>query len=318
MSVSTVTLHLQAASLAIHWPREAQTQDPGSVIPVRIVRSLAEGDTPDLTPIAIEVEGATLAPASGMGSNWQVWERKADGHRLVRLQGMASGSSLTLQVVPDPEEKAVRLHARWGALSNETGVPLQQGFKQSLRETFESIIYAFFIAIVLRTFLFQAFYIPSASMEPTLVERDRLVANKFIYHFSEPQTQDIIIFRVYTNKRTGAQRLSRPADSVAHNWEVKDYIKRVIALPNQYIMIRDGQVYVDNQPLDESAYLTDEARLGMADMDPVYIPPGYYFVMGDNRGNSKDSRWIGPVPEESVVGKAHFIFWPMDHVTWLR
>lgn len=317
MSASTLTLHLQSAGLTISWPRDSQTLEPGNIIPIRLVRSSADGDFNGLDPVRIDVEGGTIAPDSPSG-NWKTWERKADGHRLVHLEGVASGSALSLKVIPDPEEKAVRIHARWGEVSNETGVPMQQGFKQSLRETFESIIYAFFIAIVLRTFLFQAFYIPSASMVPTLQERDRLVANKFLYHFGTPQTQEIIIFRVYTNKLTRAMRLDRPADSVAQHWEVKDYIKRVIGTPGQYVMIRDGQVYVDDRPLDETAYLTDEARLGMADMDPIYVPAGYYFVMGDNRGNSKDSRYIGPVPEESVVGKAHFIFWPLDHATWLK
>lgn len=317
MAVSTIPYPLSAASsgtVAIQWPREGRTQRPGQTLTILLQRS---GGEEGLSPISITCEGATIAPSPGVGQHWRVWESDAGGSRTARLDGQASGAVCPVLVVPDPDERSVRMQVRWGAAAGEHTATLEPGFRHSVRETLESIIYAFFIAILLRTFLFQAFYIPSESMVPTLEVRDRLVANKFVYNFSEPKRQEIVIFRIYSHKRTGQQRLDRPPDAVAHRWEVKDYIKRVIAVPGDYIALRDGQVLINNEPLAEP-YITDTARLSTQDFGPVHIPPGTFFVMGDNRGNSKDSRFIGPIPKENIVGKALLIFWPLESAGWLR
>ncbi|MDQ3978373.1 MAG: signal peptidase I [Actinomycetota bacterium] len=152
---------------------------------------------------------------------------------------------------------------------------------------------ALLVAFLVKTFLVQAFYIPSGSMLPTLEEQDRVLVNKLSYDLHGVNRGDIVVFE------------SPQADG-----EIKDLIKRVIALPGETIEARDGRVLVDGQPLQES-YLGPGITTGP--LEPHTVPPGHYFVMGDNRGNSKDSRFFGPIPESLIVGRAFVKVWPITH-----
>ncbi len=155
------------------------------------------------------------------------------------------------------------------------------------------IVGALLVAFLVKTFLVQAFYIPSGSMLPTLEEQDRVLVNKLSYDLREVHRGDIVVF-----------------ESPQTDGEIKDLIKRVVALPGETIEAREGRVLIDGQPLEES-YLGPGITTGP--LEPQTIPPDHYFVMGDNRGNSKDSRFFGPIPESLIVGRAFVKVWPITH-----
>jgi signal peptidase I len=178
------------------------------------------------------------------------------------------------------------------------------------------ILVAVGVAILVKTFLVQAFFIPSASMEPTLEVGDRVFVNKFAYDLGDIERGDVIVFE---NPEPG----SGPDRSVVGgflHWlgegigfaqpEDEDFIKRVIGLPGETIEIRQDVVYIDGEPLDEP-YLTGEAGRSNGDGIRFEIPAGHLFVMGDNRGNSADSRYgLGFVPVARVIGEAFIVIWP--------
>jgi signal peptidase I len=194
------------------------------------------------------------------------------------------------------------------------------------------LIIAFCLAILVRTFLLQAFYIPSGSMEDTLIAGDRVLVNKVVYQFREPARGEVVVFRgtdawapVETDQgdvgtfatigRTLGDLVgvSRPGE--------KDFIKRVIGLPGDTISCCsvDGQVFVNGQPLDENYVIRDspldEAGGDANDcrsrqFDEVVVEPGHMFVMGDHRLVSQDSRCQGQVPIDNIIGRAFVIVWP--------
>jgi signal peptidase I len=178
------------------------------------------------------------------------------------------------------------------------------------------VVIALLVAIVVKTFLIQAFYIPSESMEPTLMVGDRVFVNKLVYDLGDIHRGDVIVFE---NPNDGVAS-DRGAIGGFLHWlgegvgfaqpEGEDYIKRVVGLPGETIEIADQTVLVDGQPLDEP-YLTAEKRSCNADFGPVTVPSGKLFMLGDNRCNSADSRYgLGFVPESKVIGKAFVVIWP--------
>jgi signal peptidase I len=155
---------------------------------------------------------------------------------------------------------------------------------------------ALVVALVIRTFLFQAFYIPSESMVPTLQEADRVLVNKLSYDLHGVNRGDIVVFeRPPSEPDTG----------------VPDLIKRVIATGGETVEGRDGRVWIDGQPLREP-YLPDGVTT--APFEPVEVPEDHVFVMGDNRSNSRDSRVFGAVDEELIVGRAFVRVWPVTRL----
>ena len=154
---------------------------------------------------------------------------------------------------------------------------------------------ALLVAFVVKTFLIQAFYIPSASMLPTLEEQDRVLVNKLSYDLHDVNRGDIVVFE----SPPGAEG------------EIKDLIKRVIGLPGETVEARDGQVLIDGNPIEEN-YLGD--GIITAPMDPTVVPAGHYWVMGDNRGNSRDSRSFGAIDEHLIIGRAFVRVWPLNHL----
>jgi signal peptidase I len=193
----------------------------------------------------------------------------------------------------------------------------RHGVFSFLRELPVLIVLAFVLAIVLKTFVVQAFYIPSSSMEPTLFPGDRVLVNKALY---SPDRFDVIVF----SDPKGTPGTDRGIVGGALHWlsqalgveqpEDEDFIKRVIGLPGEEVKIRDHIVYVDGTPLTEP-YLTDQARRSMGDYGPVTVPDGSLFVMGDNRGNSNDSRaGLGFIPVDKVIGGAFVKIWPISRI----
>lgn len=144
-----------------------------------------------------------------------------------------------------------------------------------------------------RPFVVEAFWIPSESMVPTLEVGDRVLANKFIYRFTEPKRGDIIVFRSVENPN-------------------EELIKRVVGVPGDRVSVRAGRLYV-NDELQKEPYV-NKAAPDRSFAPSVKVPPNSVFVMGDNRANSRDSRFFGPVPEENIEGEAFLLFWPPNRL----
>lgn len=182
------------------------------------------------------------------------------------------------------------------------------------------VLLAFGLALLIKTFLVQAFFIPSESMVPTLNVGDRVLVNKVVYRLHEPRRGDVIVFEdphpspeQSTNPVTGFFRWLGRGLGFAQGAE-EDFIKRIVGLPGETISARDGSVFIkapdeqDPVRLDEP-YLPEGTKTG--NFGPIEIPEGSYFVMGDNRANSNDSRFsLGPIPEDKIVGEAFVIIWP--------
>jgi signal peptidase I len=161
----------------------------------------------------------------------------------------------------------------------------------------ETIVIALAIFVVVYRFLFQPHQVKGNSMFDNYHDGEYLLTDKISYRFKVPERDDVIVFKAPTN-------------------EDYDYIKRLIGLPGDQVMIKENRVYVNGQLLDESGYLSPNiltrpgsyAKEGLT----ITVPQKAYFVMGDNRENSSDSRDWGPVPEENIVGRAWIRYWPLN------
>ncbi len=180
------------------------------------------------------------------------------------------------------------------------------------------VVVAFVVALLIKTFLIQAFYIPSGSMETTLGIGDRVLVEKISYHFHEPRRGDVVVFEknfagvvpeedgsLWTDISDGFKGLfGFPTGGT------QDFIKRVIAVGGDTVEGRDGVVLVNGQEVSEP-YLDD--GVVTSSFGPIDVPAKMMFVMGDNRGNSDDSRSFGPVPMDKVIGHAFVVVWPLSH-----
>lgn len=177
--------------------------------------------------------------------------------------------------------------------------------KSIIREWIEGILIAFVIAMVIRTFVVQAFRIPTGSMQETLKIRDRILVTKFIYgnrsilKLREPKRGDIIVFIYPENPK-------------------KDYIKRLIALGGEKVLIKNGEIYINGKRLQSPPSITSRYYFNAGyfgdENEGITVPEGHFFVLGDNSGNSKDSRYWGFVPRKNLIGQAFFIYWPLTRL----
>ncbi|HAW50084.1 TPA: signal peptidase I [bacterium] len=214
-------------------------------------------------------------------------------------------------------------------------------FLQRIKEWVESILIALAIALVIRAFLIQPYRIPSGSMIPALQVGDQLFVAKYsyaitipftdkqLYRWARPKRGDIVVFRNPEDPDRGVCiRMISPVIWVGTLGRIdlnphKDFIKRIIGVPGDEIMIKNRQVFINKKPIDESYKIHVNPQIyGISEMDnwpePKVIPKGKYFVMGDNRDFSYDSRMWGYVPENLIVGKAMFIHWPPWRIRWLK
>lgn len=188
------------------------------------------------------------------------------------------------------------------------------------RELVVLVVTALVIAVVVKSFVAQAFFIPSGSMLPQLQIDDRVVVSKISYRLHEPRRGDIVVFDAPTGGPKDDSPLpARVVRSVVQSIglaapSTDEYIKRVVALPGERVEAHGGKILVDGRELVEP-YLP--AGTTTADFTAVVVPPETLWVMGDNRGNSADSRVFGPVPQSTVVGRAFARVWPIGHTSFL-
>lgn len=160
---------------------------------------------------------------------------------------------------------------------------------------------ALLVAFLVRTFVLAHFVVDGVSMASTLQDEDRVFVNKLSYRLHDPNRGDVVVLH----------QLSGTSE--------RDLIKRVIALPNETIEVRSCQVSIDGRLLEEP-YLDPEAQVPGScgrDLVATTVPDGHVFVLGDNRGGSMDSRDLGPIDEDDLVGRAFVVFWPQDNWQWL-
>lgn len=177
----------------------------------------------------------------------------------------------------------------------------RQSAGRQIVELLGTLLVAFLIAQVVRTWVIQPFVIPTGSMIPTIQLQDQVLVNKFIYRFESPKRGDIVV----VDDPTG---------------EVPILIKRVVAVGGQTVDLRDGRVVIDGTPIDEpyTHGLPSAPLPGSPVSFPVRIPQGSVWLMGDNRPQSKDSRFFGPVALSAVHGRAFLTYWPVSRIGGLE
>lgn len=187
--------------------------------------------------------------------------------------------------------------------------------KSVVREWIESIVVAFALAMVIRTFVIQAFKIPTGSMRPTLMEGDLILVNKLIYGAKVPFTDKLRLPAFGKLRRGDIVVFIYPEDTK------KAFIKRLIAFPGETVEIRNGSVYINGTPLLEPVfnkiYYYNRGDL-LKEGDKITVPADSYFVLGDNSASSKDSRYWGFVPDENILGEAILIYWPPQRIRMLK
>ncbi|MBD2461669.1 signal peptidase I [Oscillatoria sp. FACHB-1407] len=182
--------------------------------------------------------------------------------------------------------------------SSESLSSTSPSFWTRLRENGQILAIALVLALMIRLFVAEPRYIPSNSMEPTLLVGDRLVVEKLSYHLRPPKAGEIIVFDPPDALRT----LGFRKDQV--------FIKRIIGEPGQILQIHNGTVYINGEPLQED-YIAAPPDY---ELPPIQIPDHQFFVMGDNRNNSNDSHVWGFLPQENIIGRAVFRFWEPDRI----
>ena len=194
-----------------------------------------------------------------------------------------------------------------------------------IKETVETVVFVLVAVILIRFFIGELRWIPSGSMRPVLLEKDRLFVEKISRWYRAPQRGDILVFYP-------------PGGELKYNlWALftrytgiacKDiaYIKRVIGLPGETVEIKENEegeynVYINGKELNEP-YIQSKTEWTkcseIVDCGPTVVPEGEYFMMGDNRGNSQDSRYWGSMPKDHIIGHSVFVFWPLDRIKRLR
>lgn len=181
----------------------------------------------------------------------------------------------------------------------------QQRVLRSSLEWVAVIAVALVAALLVKTYVLQTFFIPSASMEHTLNIGDRVFVNKLAYDFHPVHEGDIVVFTPTPYERT----IIGPG--------IDDLIKRVIGLPGETIQTRDDRIYIDGKPLKEP-YLSPGVSPAAGRPIPFQkIPPGHYFLLGDNRGDSTDSRYFGTITKSQIVGRAFIRIWPLSRIAFI-
>lgn len=191
----------------------------------------------------------------------------------------------------------------------------------TIKEWIETFVFVLVMVILIRYFICEIRWIPSGSMKPTLIEGDRIVVERVTHFYQKPKRGDILVFYPPFVKlnRTPLGILARRTGILCNDIA---FIKRVVGLPGEKIEIKkisDGRtlVFINDKPLKEDYVLSDYDYIPCSETmycGPMIVPEGKYFMMGDNRGNSEDSRFWGFLPEHRIVGRAITVFWPLTRI----
>jgi signal peptidase I len=176
------------------------------------------------------------------------------------------------------------------------------------------------LALLIQAFLVKPFRSPSESMEPTLDIGQRVLVDRVSYRFSNPGRGDIVVFKPPAGADQNACGIptepndGHPCQQPTPNKSKSNFIKRVVGLPGDRIKIIAGRVYIDGKPRKEP-FIRPDASCPICNLPKeITVPPGHFFMMGDNRGQSADSREWGPVPKKWIIGHAFFTYWPPDRI----
>ncbi|MFC1483016.1 signal peptidase I [Candidatus Margulisiibacteriota bacterium] len=235
---------------------------------------------------------------------------------------------------------------------------LKEYFNKHIREIVETIIVAGFFAMLVRTMIFQLYSIPSESMFPNMTEGDKVVVSKltygfqnplhdlkyrdkylniwispglinpfqetnyalfqkkFFFSYSRPKRFQPVVFKAPLEQHPTQNYISYGTEYVfKHSSKPgNDYVKRIVGLPGEKVQLIEGQVYIDDTLVQQPFNFEDNFGY----YGPIKVPEDHYFVMGDNRGNSEDSRWWGFLPMDHIIGRARFIIWPVTRIRWIR
>jgi len=172
---------------------------------------------------------------------------------------------------------------------------MKKTFISQVKETLITIGIALVLALIIRAFILQTFYIPTGSMMPTIMPGDRVIALKFWYYFVPPKRGDIVVFK-------------SPE-------EPKILVKRLIGLPGDTVLIRDGKIYINGKLWKDKRIANIRYyAIGPYGVGEQKVPLGKYYMLGDNSENSDDSRFWGFVPRKNILGKVVFTYWPVTHI----
>jgi signal peptidase I len=176
------------------------------------------------------------------------------------------------------------------------------------------------LALAIQAWIVKPYQIPSESMEPTLDVGQRVLVNRFLYHFTDPSVGDIVVFHPPAGADRGNEcgvkhdpRQACPRPTAQESSQ--NFIKRIVAGPGDKLSVVDGHPVVNGVEKRDEGYIIPCQGLGACNLrKPITIPPDHYFMMGDNRGSSDDSRYWGPVPRDWIIGKAFATYWPPDRI----
>jgi signal peptidase I len=176
------------------------------------------------------------------------------------------------------------------------------------------------LALAIQAWLIKPYQIPSESMEPTLDVGQRVLVNRFLYHFTDPSIGDIVVFHPPAGADSGTicgarHASSQPCPEPTEAESSQNFIKRVVAGPGDTLSVRDGHPVVNGVEKTDEPYIRPCGAAPACNLpESITIPPDHYFMMGDNRGASDDSRFWGPVPRSWIIGKAFATYWPPDRI----
>jgi signal peptidase I len=194
----------------------------------------------------------------------------------------------------------------------------QKSGASSLLELVTIVAVALGLALAIQAFVVKPYRIPSASMVPTLQVGQRVLVDRITSHFTSPGRGDIVVFKPPLGADTDQCGVPHPPDQACPRPTPQksstNFIKRVVGLPGERLKVINGRVWINGKPLREP-FIRPSASCEICDLPrEITIPPGYFFMMGDNRGESDDSRTWGPVPKKWIIGKAFFTYWPPKRI----
>jgi signal peptidase I len=229
---------------------------------------------------------------------------------------------------PEPPDLTTAAPERVVPSPSGGGAPLPQADPRTRLQRFRAWRFAWLVEIIgtvavalalaesVQAAVVKPFVIPTPSMVPTLLPGQRVLVNRLAYDFSSPQRGDIVVFHPPSSLTCAVNVPASEPCPRSHRTHASDYfVKRVIGLPGDHISIIDGHPVINGKPLWNEPYITACVASSSCDLPhAMTVPPGEYFMLGDNRGDSDDSRYWGPVPSSWIIGEVFATYWPLDRI----